>query len=165
MSRSSRQGGSTRARSHCKHRDSNTTGNRLEAACWALGVESASVLNETLERVVDDFDQLYECYTNGGLLGGARFSREFLLIDALVRNRVGRAAGNDDGLRHLVVFGGNNVGKSTIINILAGRSLASVRPTRPQAISKDMEPGWHRTGRLHCALSAMHNHFCRRHRG
>ena len=103
------------------------------------------MLNETLERVVDDFDRLYECYTNGSLIGDsvgagmaksllgggediARFSREFLLIDALVRNRVGRVAGNDDGLRHLVVFGGNNVGKSTIINILAGRSLASVSP-------------------------------------
>jgi hypothetical protein len=103
------------------------------------------VLSETLERVVVDFDQLYECYTNGGLIGDragsgmaksllgggediARFGREFLLIDALVRNRVGRLEGLDDGHRHLVVFGGNNVGKSTIINILAGQSVASVSP-------------------------------------
>jgi hypothetical protein len=64
------------------------------------------VLNETLEKLVDDFDRLYECYINGGLIGDsagagmaksllgggediARFSREFPLIDALVRNRVG----------------------------------------------------------------------------
>jgi GTPase SAR1 family protein len=99
----------------------------------------------TLSTIIGDLDQLYDAYHKGRLisddadselarkLGGGgedifRFRREFLLLDALVRNRIGRLLGDDDGLRHVVVFGGNNVGKSTIINILAGGSIASVSP-------------------------------------
>ncbi|HEY1544213.1 MAG TPA: GTPase domain-containing protein [Xanthobacteraceae bacterium] len=98
-----------------------------------------------LADVVGDFGLLHDAYHKGTLIsdgpGGDlarklvgegkdifRFRRLFLLLDALLRNRIGRLAGRDDGLRHVVVFGGNNVGKSTIINILAGRRVASVSP-------------------------------------
>src|SRR4051812_19790768 len=85
---------------------------------------------ELLAAVVDDFDAVYRAYDKAGLLADDarteaarkllgngddvyRFKREFLLADALVRNRVGRAVygstgGGDDGPRHLAVFGGNN---------------------------------------------------------
>jgi hypothetical protein len=98
-----------------------------------------------LADIIGDFDRLYDAYHKGMLVsdgpGGMlakrlvgegqdifRFRRLFLLLDALMRNRVGRLVNGDDGLRHVVVFGGNNVGKSTIINILAGRRIASVSP-------------------------------------
>ena len=98
-----------------------------------------------LADIIGDFDRLYDAYHKGTLIsdgaGGDlarklvgegqdifRFRRLFLLLDALMRNRVGRLVNGDDGLRHVVVFGGNNVGKSTIINILAGRRVASVSP-------------------------------------
>jgi hypothetical protein len=101
--------------------------------------------DSTLSRIVGDLDRLYDAYHKGRLISddadGAlarkllghgedvfRFRREFLLVDALVRNRIGRPLVRDDGLRHVVVFGGNNVGKSTVINILAGRRVASVSP-------------------------------------
>jgi len=98
-----------------------------------------------LADIVGDFGLLHDAYHKGTLISdrpGAelakkligdgqdifRFRRLFLLLDALLRNRVARLAGRDDGRRHVVVFGGNNVGKSTIINILAGRRVASVSP-------------------------------------
>ncbi|HLH89370.1 MAG TPA: GTPase domain-containing protein [Xanthobacteraceae bacterium] len=101
--------------------------------------------SSALADIIGDFDQLYDAYHKGALIsdgpGGAlakrlvgegqdlfRFRRLFLLLDALMRNRVGRLIGGDDGRRHVVVFGGNNVGKSTVVNILAGRRLASVSP-------------------------------------
>ncbi len=63
------------------------------------------------------------------LAGGAdraeRLRRDLLLADALLRNRVAR---EDTGLRHVVVFGGTKVGKSSVINILAKASLAAVSP-------------------------------------
>ncbi len=66
------------------------------------------------------------------LLGGGestdRFRRDFLLLDALLRNRVAWLAFDGGGLRHVAVFGGNNVGKSTIVNILAGAQIAGVSP-------------------------------------
>jgi hypothetical protein len=100
---------------------------------------------ELLARVVSDFDVLYRAYERAGLLAedsntetvkkllGSgddvyRFKREFLLAEALIRNRVGRLVHEDSGLRHLAVFGGNNVGKSTVINILAAEKLASTSP-------------------------------------
>jgi hypothetical protein len=101
--------------------------------------------SSALADIIGDFDQLYDAYHKGGLISDApggvlakklvgegqdlfRFRRLFLLLDALMRNRVGRLGDGDDRLRHVVVFGGNNVGKSTIVNILAGRRLASVSP-------------------------------------
>ena len=63
------------------------------------------------------------------LAGGAdraeRLRRDLLLADALLRNRVAR---EDAGLRHVVVFGGTKVGKSSVVNILAKTSLAAVSP-------------------------------------
>lgn len=103
-----------------------------------------------LAAVVDDFDAVHRAYEKAGLLAEDarteaakkllgngddvyRFKREFLLADALIRNRVGRAVhgsagGGDDGPRHLAVFGGNNVGKSTVVNIVAAQAVAGVSP-------------------------------------
>lgn len=95
--------------------------------------------------VVADLDAVHDAYTRAGLLadagpgslawsllGGAeeadRFRREVLLVDALVRHRVARLVFNRHGPRHIVVFGGNNVGKSTVVNILAAASVASTSP-------------------------------------
>ncbi len=64
----------------------------------------------------------------GGSDGAERFRREALLLDALVRNRVARLVYRRVGPRHLVVFGGNNVGKSTVVNILAQAPVASTSP-------------------------------------
>jgi hypothetical protein len=99
----------------------------------------------TLADAIADFDRLHAAYHKGALISAGaagelasklvgegqdlfRFRRLFLLVDALMRNRLVRLLQPDDGLRHVVVFGGNNVGKSTIINILAGRRVASVGP-------------------------------------
>ncbi len=97
---------------------------------------------ELLSQVVSDFDVLYRAYARAGLLAEEahtetaqkllgsgddvyRFKRAFLLAEALMRNRVGRLVHGDGGLRHLAVFGGNNVGKSTVVNILAAEKVAS----------------------------------------
>jgi hypothetical protein len=98
-----------------------------------------------LGYAIDDFERLHAAYHKGTLISAgpgsdlarklvgegtdlARFRRLFLLLDALMRNRVARLMHGDDGRRHVVVFGGNNVGKSTVINILAGQRVASVSP-------------------------------------
>jgi 50S ribosome-binding GTPase len=98
-----------------------------------------------LGYAIADFDRLHAAYYKGTLISDGpgsdlarqlvgegkdlfRFRRLFLLVDALMRNRVARLMQDDDGLRHVVVFGGNNVGKSTIVNILAGERVASVSP-------------------------------------
>lgn len=103
------------------------------------------MLIKLLSEIVNDFDRLYRAYHQGGLisdgthgemarklLGGgediARFRREFLLVDALLRNRVGSMLTSNNELQHLVVFGGNNVGKSTVVNILAGGCITSASP-------------------------------------
>lgn len=100
---------------------------------------------ELLSDIVSDFDALYRSYERAGLLAGEaqteaakkllgsgddlyRFKREFLLAEALLRNRVGRLVYESNDLRHLAVFGGNNVGKSTVVNILAGEEVASTSP-------------------------------------
>ncbi len=66
------------------------------------------------------------------LLGGGedvgRFRRLFLMLDALVRHRVARLVADGGALRHVAVFGGNNVGKSTVVNILAEGAVAGVSP-------------------------------------
>jgi hypothetical protein len=95
--------------------------------------------------IVADLDAVHDAYKSAGLLtdagpgslawtllGGGeeadRFRREVLLVDALVRHRVARLVFDRRGPRHIVVFGGNNVGKSTVINVLAAASLASTSP-------------------------------------
>ncbi len=63
----------------------------------------------------------------GGTAGAAHLRRDLLLADALLRNRVaprpvpGRP-------RHVVVFGGTKVGKSSVVNILAKAPLAATSP-------------------------------------
>src|SRR5215813_198441 len=104
--------------------------------------EDGSVtLQKLLSQVVSDFDVLYRAYARAGLLAEVaqtetaqkllgsgddvyRFKRAFLLAEALIRNRVGWLV-HGGGLRHLAVFGGNNVGKSTVVNILATEKVAS----------------------------------------
>ena len=100
---------------------------------------------ELLSYIVNDFDALYRAYERAGLLASEantetakkllgsgddiyRFKREFLLTEALLRLRVGRLIYGSRGLRHLAVFGGNNVGKSTVVNILAAEEVASTSP-------------------------------------
>ncbi|MGD0109788.1 MAG: GTPase [Rhodopila sp.] len=46
----------------------------------------------------------------------------------MVRHRIARLVFDRRGPRHIVAFGGNNVGKSTIVNILAAASVASTSP-------------------------------------
>ena len=99
---------------------------------------------QLLAQLVSDFDVLYRAYARAGLLAedaqtetaqkllGSgddvyRFKRAFLLAEALIRNRVGRLV-HGGGLRHLAAFGGNNVGKSTVVNILAAEKVASTSP-------------------------------------
>src|SRR5436305_894816 len=100
---------------------------------------------DLLDSAAADFATLRGAYARAGLFNDAataarteacrallgtgddayRFRRLFLLADALVRNRVGRAvyAGvapqTGPRARHVSVFGGNNAGKSTVVNILA----------------------------------------------
>jgi hypothetical protein len=100
---------------------------------------------QVLAQLVSDFDVLYRAYARAGLLAAAaqtataqlllgsgddvyRFTRAFLLAEALLRNRVGRLVHGGSGVRHLAVFGGNNVGKSTVVNILAAEQVASTSP-------------------------------------
>lgn len=100
---------------------------------------------ELLSEIVSDFDAVYRAYERAGLLAGEahteaakqllgggddlyRFKREFLLVEALLRNRVGRLVYGSNELQHIAVFGGNNVGKSTVVNILAGEEAASTSP-------------------------------------
>ncbi|HJU20479.1 MAG TPA: GTPase domain-containing protein [Stellaceae bacterium] len=109
-----------------------------------------------------DFAALRAAYGRAGLLGEAvpgspawkllgggedigRFRREFLLLDALLRHRVALLMLDGGRLRHVAVFGGNNVGKSTAVNILARSAVADVSPegghTRhPQVFASDPAP-------------------------
>jgi 50S ribosome-binding GTPase len=96
-------------------------------------------------EVVVDLAMLRDAYRSAGLLntdnktnmansllggddGLNRFAREFLLADAIVRNRVARLVIDSGKLSHVAVFGGNNVGKSTVINMLAAGEVAVSSP-------------------------------------
>ena len=99
---------------------------------------------QRLAEIVADLSVLRSAYSKAGLLDdsgrtahadqllgggdGARFRREFLFVDAVVRHRVAWLALDCGALRHVVVFGGNNVGKSTIVNILAATAIADASP-------------------------------------
>lgn len=61
----------------------------------------------------------------GGAAAAAALRRDLLFADALLRNRV---LPRGDRLRHVVVFGGTKVGKSSVVNLLAQASLAPVSP-------------------------------------
>ena len=110
------------------------------------GTGQGTIVLQTLFRtIVADLAAVHDAYENAGLLGSAgpgslawtllggsenvdRFQRNVLLVDALVRNRVARLVFERHGPRHVVVFGGNNVGKSTIVNLLAASSVARTSP-------------------------------------
>jgi hypothetical protein len=96
-------------------------------------------------RIVADLETVRAAFDNAGLLaeggpgslawtllGGGenadKFRREALMVDALVRHRVARLVFRRSGPRHIVAFGGNNVGKSTVVNILAMTSVAGTSP-------------------------------------
>lgn len=95
--------------------------------------------------IVADLGAIFDAYRDAGLLtdsgpgspawsllGGSeeadRFRRDALLVDALVRNRIARLVLPRHGPRHIVVFGGTNVGKSSVVNILAAASVADTSP-------------------------------------
>jgi hypothetical protein len=115
------------------------------------GPPGAAVVSRRIEvealfaKLVADLDAVHAAYERVGLLtdagpgslawtllGGGedadRFRREVLLVDALVRNRVAPLVFDRHGPRHIVVFGGNNVGKSTVVNIMAAASVAGTSP-------------------------------------
>jgi hypothetical protein len=78
-----------------------------------------------------------------------RLRRQTLMVSALLRNRVARLVLRRRGPRNIVVFGGNNVGKSTVVNIIAAAPLAGTSPeggyTRhARAFTAAVEPlfGW-----------------------
>jgi hypothetical protein len=131
-----------------------------------LAQQEAIGLEALFNSIVADLETLLDAYERAGmladagpgslawtLLGGGdnadRFRREALMLSALFRLRVARLVFPRSGPRHLVVFGGNNVGKSTVVNILAARSVAGTSPegghTRhAQAFTVTSEPlfGW-----------------------
>ena len=127
------------------------TGSGAAACGEAATVQTERALHDMqaaqhiLTEILVDFAILREAYQRAQLLsesavgstawkliGGAeelgRFQRTFLLLDALVRHRVVGATLPGDPLRHVAVFGGNNVGKSSVINILAKEQVAGVSP-------------------------------------
>ena len=100
---------------------------------------------ELLTAVIADLAGLRLSYQKGGLLsefkgellplgliGGrddiARFRRVFLILDALIRNRISRTILESGSFTHIAVFGGTMVGKSTIVNVLAEKSIADTSP-------------------------------------
>ena len=103
-----------------------------------------TIPTQLLAEIVSDLKVLRSAYLKARLLDdsgptahanqllggeeGARFRREFLFVDAVVRHRVAWLALDCGELRHVAVFGGNNVGKSTIINILGATPIAVTSP-------------------------------------
>ncbi|MFN8532778.1 MAG: GTPase [Dehalococcoidia bacterium] len=87
----------------------------------------------------DAFDRLIDRYAAAGLFdspartplamallgpeAGRRLAADALVVDALVRNVLG---GQPAGPPQIAVFGGNNVGKSSIANLLMGTERATV---------------------------------------
>ncbi len=105
-------------------------------------------MTELLEHILADLKRLRLAYERRGLLTLADSSRQghgtapsplardLLLADGLLRNVVGAAAKSalDSGNKparpwQITVFGGTQVGKSTVINVLAGREIARVHHT------------------------------------
>jgi hypothetical protein len=107
--------------------------------------QEPTVVKTLFRQLAADLNAVREAYLQAGLLtdggpgslawtllgggdGADRFRREALLLDAVFRHRVARLVLNRHGLRHIVVFGGNNVGKSTVVNTLAAASIAGTSP-------------------------------------
>lgn len=105
-------------------------------------------MSDLLEKILADLKRLRVAYERRGLLtnrdgGGASsgsapspLARDLLLADGLLRNVVGGAprdsaddSSDDERPFHITVFGGTQVGKSTMANVLAGRELARVHHT------------------------------------
>jgi len=96
---------------------------------------------DLLEDILADLKRLRLAYERRNLLampdasqGGqgtapSPLARDLLLADALLRNVVGAEAPGDARPLHVTVFGGTQVGKSTVINVLASRELATVHHT------------------------------------
>jgi hypothetical protein len=100
-----------------------------------------------LAAIVADMAELTTSYQQAGLLGGddsgrvARcllggrdavlaFRRLFLLIDGLLRNVVGKQVySRGQEFKHVAVFGGTQVGKSTCLNVILGINVARVHHT------------------------------------
>jgi hypothetical protein len=95
------------------------------------------------EKIVQDLGILRDAYGEAGLLrsDAARdpavrrlvegesidgFQRDFFLFDAVIRNRLGQRVHGRFPTRHIAVFGANNVGKSTVVNLLLAERLAAV---------------------------------------
>ena len=92
-----------------------------------------SLMTNLLEQILDDLRRLSLAYDRRGLLampdavsGAAHGSspsplaRDLLLADGLLRNVFGRHDHPADSApAQLTVFGGTQVGKSTVINVLA----------------------------------------------
>lgn len=103
-------------------------------------------MSELLENILSDLKRLRLAYERRGLLtmpdssrrghGSAPspLARDLLLADGLLRNVVGAATPDTatDAVERpwqVTVFGGTQVGKSTVINVLAGRDIARVHHT------------------------------------
>lgn len=96
-------------------------------------------MTELLENILADLKRLRLAYERRGLLSNSEsarpgagsapspLARDLLLADGLLRNVVGAASPGRPF--HITVFGGTQVGKSTVVNVLAGRELARVHHT------------------------------------
>jgi hypothetical protein len=101
-------------------------------------------VRDELASIICDFDALIRSYESGGILldaasapgaaafGGTRderlhFRRLCYFAGGLLRNAIAPAfADNGDAALHVSVFGGTQVGKSTIVNLLLGAPAAGV---------------------------------------
>src|SRR5690606_9241031 len=91
-------------------------------------------VDNLLENILSDLKRLRLAYERRGLLGArdsasatggtapSPLARELLLADGLLRNVIGKRAVNSS-VPHVTVFGGTQVGKSTVVNVLAGQAL------------------------------------------
>jgi len=91
----------------------------------------------SIQPLLFQLDELCSAYEKSGLFGnggnrqqswsgGAQLRRRLQLVRALLRNVLGAAGGTH---QHVCVFGGTQVGKSTVINILAQQPVAKVYHT------------------------------------
>lgn len=97
-------------------------------------IQSASAAT-ALDSLVGDLNRLLSVYTVRGTFQAKGYEsaasplmRDLLLCSALLRNVIGRKE-NQSKYRHVVVFGGTQVGKSAVVNILAGFEVARVHHT------------------------------------
>jgi hypothetical protein len=102
---------------------------------------------DLLNSIISDLGKIAEDYSRAGfldentreraarsLIGEAQeilaFRRLFLLSEALLRNVAGKwVYAHGRGPKHVAVFGGTNVGKSTCVNVLLGKEVAGAHLT------------------------------------